>query len=152
MKGLKIEKAKPSNVIDIYALLQEAQKEGILPGKPTPRELKSYYIRTLLQTVGGPGHIYFLAKRGRGYLGFVHAFIAASQWTGVASHVVVNYIYVVGKRRKNGIGKKLLDELKKEVQDLGIKRVEFSCPTIQAGDWSKSQGADSKRVIMEVDL
>ncbi len=152
MKGLKIEKAKPSNVIDIYALLQEAVKEGCLVGKPTERQMKSYYFVGLLNEVDHPNHIWFVAKRGRGYLGFVHAVLIPGRWDGQVRSVAVDTVFVTKRRRKNGIGRKLLDEVKKEVQNLEIKRVEFVTPIDQVEMWTKKYSAKTESYIMGVDL
>lgn len=152
MKGLKIERAKPSNAIDIYALLCEAQKEGVLPDKPSERQLKAYYFGGLLREIVSPQHIFFVAKRGRGYLGYAHAFLVPGRWDGVVSRVIVNQVFVVKHRRKNGIGRKLLDELKKQIENIGIKRVEFACPAIQMEYWARERGALATDVIMGVDL
>lgn len=150
MKGLKIERAQPNNVIDIYALMKQAAQEGFLPGRPTERQLKAYYFNHLLNEVGQPNHLYFVAKRGRGYLGYVHAVIL-TKW-GSNPEVLVNQIFVTEKRRKNGIGRKLLDELKKQVENLGIRRIEFACPPDQVEYWSKERKAQPVRIIMGVDL
>lgn len=152
MKGLKIEKAKPSNAIDIYALLTSGQKEGLLPGKPSERQLKSYYFGRLLSELGAPGHIWFIAKRGRGYLGFAHAVLLPDRWDGLVGSVFVDLVFVVQNRRKLGVGRKLLDEIKKEVENLGIKKIEFVCPADQAQYWSKERSANTKQVLMEVNL
>lgn len=150
MKGLKIDFAKPSNAIDIYALLKEAAKEGLLAGKPSERQLKAYYFTHLLPEVGAPGQLYLVAKRGRGYLGFLHASLI-TKW-GTSHEVVVHQIFVVKHRRKNGVGRKLLDELQKQVENLGIKRIEFACPLDQVEYWAKERKAKSSQAIMGVDL
>lgn len=150
MKGLKIERAKPSNAIDIYALLKQAMEEGVLPGKPTERQIKAYYFTGLINDVANPTSIYLVAKRGRGYLGFLHATIL-TKW-GTNHEVLVTQIYVTKNRRKNGIGRKLLDELKKQVENLGIRRIEFACPLDQVEYWAKERGAKPVQTIMGVDL
>ncbi len=152
MKGLKIERAKPSNSIDIYALLSAAQKEGILPEKPTERELKSYYFSRLLNEIASPGHFFFLAKRGRGYLGYAHGFILPGRWGQSMTMAVIDHVFVVKNRRKLGIGRKLLDEMKKEIENTGIKRIVFSCPLDQVEYWGKARGATAFRSLMEVNL
>ncbi len=152
MKGLKIEKAKPSNAIDIFALLSQGQKEGLLPGKPSERQLKSYYFGRLLSDLGAPGHLWVMAKRGRGYLGFAHAKVQPGIWDAQVSSVTIDLIFVVPNRRKNGIGRKLLDEIVKEVENLGIKRIEFVCPPEQVEYWQKARKATVVKVGMGVNL
>lgn len=152
MKGLKIEKAKPSNAIDIFALLSAGQKEGILPGKPSERQLKSYYFSRLLSDLGAPGHLWFMGKRGRGYIGFAHAKVQPGRWDGQVSSVTIDLVYVVANRRKHGVGKKLLDEIVKEVENLGIKQIELTCPPEQVQYWAKSLKAQPARIVMGVSL
>lgn len=152
MKGLKIDKAKPSNAIDIFALLNAGVKEGILPEKPTDRQMKSYYFSSLLRDIGAPGHIWLVARRGRGYLGFAHAYVRPGRWDGQVTSVFVDLVFVVKHRRKLGVGLKLVDEVKKEVENLGIKRIEFSCPPDQMQYWSKARSANAFQVVMGVDL
>lgn len=149
MKGLKIEKAKPSNSIDIYALIKAEREEGLIPNL-SDRMLKQYYFSALLNQLADHRHLFFIAKRGRGYLGYVHAVIVPDKWGSF--FVGVDSIFVVKHRRKNGVGRKLLDELKKEVQNIGIKRIEFACPLDQVEYWSKERKAKHSQAIMEVNL
>lgn len=149
MKGLKIEKARPSNSIDIYALMKSAREEGLI-GSPSERQLKVYYFSALLNQLADHRHIFYIAKRGRGYLGYVHAVIVPNQWGEY--RVVVDSIFVVKHRRKLGIGRKLLDDMVKEVQNIDIKRIEFACPLDQVEYWSKERKAKQVKVLMEVDL
>lgn len=150
MKGLKIERAKPSNAIDIHALLKLAAQEGLLPGRPTDNQLKTFYFTTLLSDMTNPNSIYLVAKRGRGYLGFCHAMVL-TKW-GTSHEVLISQIFVTKNRRKNGIGRKLLDELKKQVENLGIRRIEFACPLDQVEYWAKERVAKPVQTIMGVDL
>lgn len=149
MKGLRIERAKPSNAIDIYALLKDMASEGLIHDKPSDRALKAYYFGSLLDELASPGHMFFVAKRGRGYLGFVHGMFI-SPWGN--TKFIVNHLFVVKHRRKMGIGKKLLDALKKEIENNNVKRVEFSCPIDQKEYWEKKRKAQEIEIIMGVDL
>ena len=151
MKGLKIERAKPSNVIDIYALLKAAVPEKILPGAPSERQIKAYYPM-LLRELASQNHLFYVAKRGRGYLGFAHAVLIPGRWDGIQNQVIVDLVYVSEHRRKHGIGRKLLDEIKKEVENMGITKVAFSCPLIQMSYWEKERNAKAIQIEMEVNL
>ena len=152
MKGLKIDRARPSNAIDIYALLKEAQKERVLYGDPSERQLQSYFFGGLIAELSSPLHLFFVAKRGRGFLGFVHAVLIPGRWDGFISHAVIDTIFVTKKRRKNGIGRKLLDDLKKEVENIGIKRLEFLASDPELEYWAKERGAAKIKNLAGVDL
>lgn len=127
MKGLKIERAKPSNAIDIYALLKQASEEGAWAhDNPNEKQLEQYYFDGLiLRDLPSPHHFFYLAKRGRGFLGVLHAFVLPRRWDGYIDRIFVDLLFVPEKRRKKGIGKKLIDELMKEADNMNIKRIEF---------------------------
>lgn len=127
MKGLKIERATPSNAIDIYALYKQAAKEKVWShDNPTDKQLEQYYFQTMiLRDLPSPHHFFYLAKRGRGFLGVLHAFVLPRRWDGHVDRLFVDIIYVTEKRRKMGIGKKLIEELKKQADNMNIKRIEF---------------------------
>lgn len=152
LKGLKVERAKPSNAIDIFALLGNAAKEGVLEGKPNERQMKNYYFTGLLQELSDPLHLWLLARRGRGYVGFLHAVLLPGRWDGGVNHAALDLVFVPKEKRKRGIGRKLLEELKKEVENMGIKRIEFVCPGDQAEKWQKEYGAKVHQYLMGVDL
>jgi GNAT superfamily N-acetyltransferase len=111
MKGVTVELAKESNLIDVYALVKKAAKEGCYSEMPTDEELKKHYIQ-IYNKLRMPGHFIFLAKRSRGYVGFLHAYMVPGRWDGTIDTIMVDMIYVVEKRRKNGIGLKLVKAIK----------------------------------------
>lgn len=150
MKGLKIIRAQPSNAIDIYPLMEKAAKEGVFLDIPKERDIKNQYFRTL-DELKSPYHFWFLALRGRGYLGYLHAVAIPSRWTGEVDHMLVDVVYVADHRRKNGIGKKLIEELKREAENVGIRRIEFICEDAQIEMWEK-YGAKKTRNLMRVTL
>lgn len=151
MKGLKVERARPSNAIDIYSLLAEGAKDGSLSNKPSQRQLRTYYFNGLIHQLAAPGHLWFIARRGRGFIGFLHAILLPSPWDGQIEKIGINLVFVAKKRRKMGVGRKLIEELKKEAENMGIKRLEFSCPIEQSSEWEKL-GAAASQVQMGVDL
>ena len=150
MKGLKVIRAQPSNAIDIYPLFEKAAKEGVFQDVPKEKDIKNQYFKTL-DELKSPYHFWYLALRGRGFLGYIHAIAIPSRWTGVFDHMVVDVCYVAEHRRKNGIGKKLIEELKKEAENIGIRRIEFICPDEQIDMWKK-YGAAKSRNLMRVTL
>lgn len=150
MKGLKVMRAQPSNAIDVYPLLEKAAKEGVFFDIPKDKDIKNQYFKTL-DELKSPYHFWYLAMRGRGYLGFVHAVAVPSRWTGQFEHMIVDAIYVADHRRKMGIGKMLIQELKQEAENIGIRRIEFVCSDEQIDMWKKS-GAAKTRNLMRVEL
>ena len=150
MKGLKIIRAMPSNAIDVHPLFEKAAKEGIYGEVPKDKEIKNQYFKTL-DELKSPYHLYYLAQRGRGFFGFVHAVVIPGRWTGAADHMYVDAIYVTPGKRKNGIGRKLIEELRKEAENIGIRRVEFSCSEEQIKYWEKV-GAKKINVLMRMSL
>lgn len=152
MKGLKIHRAQPSNSIDIYALMKEAQKEGVLYGRPSERQVQNYYFSSLINELCHPLHFWFMARRGRGFLGFVHGICVPGRWDGSVEMMIVDLVFVTKNRRKSGIGRKLLDELRKEAQNIGIKRLEFLSSDGQQAYWEKERGALKIQNLMGVTL
>jgi GNAT superfamily N-acetyltransferase len=150
VKGLKIYRAKVSNAIDIYALLKEANKEGVLPEKPSERLLQQYYFTGLLQELQNPYHLWFIGRRGRGFLGLVHGILAPNRWGGAPDLVGIDLIFVTKNRRKSGIGRKLLDEVKKEAENIGITHFEFLSTDEQVVYWEKERGAKKVLNLMRV--
>lgn len=151
MKGLTVIRAMPSNAIDIYPLLEQAAKEGVFDDSPTGRDLKNYYFN-LLNELKSDFHFWYLAKRGRGFLGFLHAVAMPRRWDGQISSLFIDTVFVVENRRKMGIGRKLIDELMKDADHIGIKRFEFASPEDQTEHWVKELKAKKSKVAMRVDL
>lgn len=148
MKGLKIIKAEPSNAIDLYPLIKEAAKEQAFLDNPGDRQIKIYYFKGLLNEVSSGFHIWHLARRGRGYLGYVHGIVVPGRWVGEIETLVIDMVYVVKNRRKGGIGRKLIDEIVKEAESIGIKRVEFTCSDAQVEYWMKERKAAKLSNVM----
>lgn len=150
MKGLKVLRAQPSNAIDIYALLKEAQKEGKLYGSPSEKQLQQFFFSGLINELCSPHHIWLLGRRGRGFLGLVHAIIPPGRWDGRLEYLAVELVFVTKNRRKNGIGRKLLDELQIQAQNMGIKRFEFLISEEERAYWEKERGAKKLLNVMGV--
>lgn len=153
MKGLKIFKAKPSNAIDIYALLKQAVQEGVYPDpQPTKKQLQQFYLGHLLQHhLPSPFHFYYLAKRGRGFLGFLHAVAAPNYWDGSFDSLFIELLFVSEKYRKKGVAKKLLETLRKESEDMNIKRLDLFSKDHNLDYWKK-QGAKRTTNAMRIEL
>lgn len=155
MKGLTIVRAAPSNAIDIYALLKDASEDMAFPagGSPTDKQREHYYCSgTLFNELASPYHVWILAKRGRGFLGYVHAFAIPGRWDGKIETLAVDLTYVVKKRREMGVGRKLIEALKKEAENMGVKHIEFLADEKTKSFWSKSFGAKKLSNFMRATL
>lgn len=154
MKGVVIERALPGNAIDLMPLVLEAIKAGVFTGPlPSQSEIKNQWYWTLLtQELPNPLHKYYLAKRGRGYLGYLHAVFIPNRWTGKIDSVFVDAVYVIEKRRKNGIGRKLINALIDEAEKVGIKRFDFMVADNQIEYWMKTRNAKKITNLMRVEL
>ena len=152
VKGLKVFRAQPNNAIDIYPLIISAAKDECYIDSPKERDLKTYYFQGLLRELASDYHLWFLARRGRGFLGFVHGIIIPGRWNGQIDTLLVDMVYVMQSRRKNGIAKKLIDEILKEAENIGVRRVEFFCFDSQVEYWAKERKAKKISNIMRVDL
>jgi len=153
MKGLKVKEALLGNAIDIYALLKEAVKEGIYPKDQTPnqRELEHYYLTGLLSEMRNPTHKYYIAQRGRGFLGYAHLVIMPDRWNRKELSILIETVFVVKKRRKMGIGKALIDEIKKLAQDNGIKNIVLLGKDDMLGYWEQ-QGAEKLSNYLRIEV
>lgn len=150
MKGCVVERAKASNTIDLYPLILKAVKEGLYPGPaPSEKVMKDFYFNLLTKELPSEFHFYYLAKRGRGYLGYLHAIPVPNRFDGSVSTFFVEILYVVEKRRKMGVGKKLITALKKDAENMGIKNFEFVCSDAQIEHWEKD-GAKKFSNMMRV--
>lgn len=154
MKGLKIERAQSSNAIDIYALLKAAAEERVFPDhNPSAKQLQQYYFQKLIPTeIINPCHFWYLAKRGRGFLGLLHAFMVPSRWDGEIDRIFVDLVYVTENRRDRGIARAMLDKLKSDAGDLGINKFEFLAENKVEPKWAKDWGATKVSNYMRVEL
>lgn len=154
MKGLKVERAQPSNAIDIYALLKLAAEDGAFHEQtPSSKQLQQYYFQKLIPfEVMTPSHFWYLAKRGRGFLGLLHAFIVPGRWDGEINTIYVDLVYVVEHRRNRGIAKELLKKLKEDAEDIGIKKFEFLAVDKVQEKWVKDWKATKISNYMRVEL
>lgn len=153
MKGLKIIRAEPSNAIDIYALLSKALKEKVYPGtQPSARQLQNFYLNVLLQQhLVSPFHYYFLARRGRGYLGFIHGMLIPSYWDGSVESMFIELLFVAEKHRKKGVARKLLETLNKQTENIGVKKVDLCAVDSNLKFWGK-HGAIKVTNTMRIEL
>lgn len=154
IKGCKIKKAQLDNCIDIYALLKDAVKEGIHPdgeGPPDERSMKQYYISGLLEEMRSPNHLYWIAARGRGYLGYLHAIVMPDVWTLSKWHMLIEMVYVKEKRRKNGIGKGLIEEAKKFAKENNIEKIVLLGKDDMLPYWEK-QGATKLSNYLRIEV
>lgn len=149
MKGLVVERAKPNNAIEVYPLIREALKAGIITGQaPSEKTLKEFYYRLLMDELPHPGQFYYLARRSRGFLGLLHAVIVPNRWDRNTYSIFVDFVFVKEKRRKYGVGRKMLDALMNDALAIGIREFEFACPEDQVEYWSKERKAVKQSALM----
>lgn len=152
MKGLKILKALPSNAIDLYPMMVDAAAEGVYIDGPRGRELRNYYFGGLLKELASDYHFWFLARRGRGFLGYIHGVVIPGRWNGNFDTLAVDMVFVTKHRRKNGIAKKLIDEIIKEAENIGVTKIDFICPESQVEHWMKTRKAAKVANLMRINL
>lgn len=148
MRGIIIERATPSNILDVFALFKESVKEGNL-GKWTPEQMKEYYW-ALLNELADPHQLILLAKRGRTYWGYSHGSLGFRP-SGTARVIFIRSVFVVGKKRKMGIGKQLIEHARGLCQKMGINTAEFMCDDNQVEYWSKKVRAVKKKNFMVIE-
>lgn len=126
-KGVKIERAMPSNLIDIYALVKMAHKEGkLMQPAPSEADIGKYYMH-LLDLLADPGHNFFyIAKKGRMFLGYVQLRLSFRN-LGPSPIMAITNLYVIPKKRKLGVGRALFKHGIEELKKAGIGRFEFLC-------------------------
>lgn len=150
MKGVTVVRASASNAIDVFPLIRQAAKEGVFPDTPSDAQLKEYYLR-LIQELVQPHHFFYLARRGRGFLGVLHAIVIPGRWDGRPDTMYVDVVYIgQSKNRKMGVGKKLLDQLAKDAEEIGIKKFEFLSKDELVDYWCKKRKAQKISNLMRV--
>ena len=153
MKGLVVERARPSNAIDVFPLIKQAAEAGVFhDARPTEKMLKSFYFKLLTEQLPSEFHFYYLGRRSRGYLGLLHAFVVPGRWDGRIDTMYIDLLFTVEKRRKMGVGQKLLDQLLADAENLGIKNFEFLVPDDQVEYWKKKRQAKKASNLMRVSL
>lgn len=149
MKGVKVERALPGNILDYYGLLKQAAKEGAFHHpKYSELDLKNDYFN-ILDDLGRPENIVFLARKGRMILGFISGSLVKRRANGKIL-VSINMIYVLSKRRKMGIGKQLSSHFFAELSKVGINSFEFICPDSMLEYFSDKWGAKRISNLMVV--
>lgn len=153
LKGVVIQRALPENLIDVYALVKEASKEGLFkPFTPTPQEMLSYsYVRGgLADELGSPHSLIYLAKRGRGFFGYIHAQLVFRPLINKYT-CMLNTVYIVPKKRKLGIGRALITRLKEDCKRMGIGSLELLCEDEMVPYYEKQSGKKERNLmVMEI--
>lgn len=149
MKGLKILEAEPSNAFDIYCLLK-GHEDAFGAEIPKGQQLKEYSLTTLPMEIASAQHKWFVARRGKHFFGCAHAIVVPGRWGGI--YLLVDLVYVVEKRRKYGIGKKLIEEIKEWAETNNINIVHFFAGSEENEKYSEKLGAKKKAAYMEVRL
>jgi GNAT superfamily N-acetyltransferase len=151
MKGVNIIRAQPSNTIDVYDLYKKAFGEGVFAyPQPSQNQIKNYHW-LLLEELNAPQNIIFLARKGRAYLGLVHGTIVPKVFGKHQYICFIKMVYVADKRRKLGIGRELVSELKTLCKNMGVSAFEFMCEDNQVDYWAKEQKAQKKYNFMVVE-
>lgn len=149
----QIERAKPSNILDIYALFKKAAKEGIYPEILNEDNIKDYYFRMCDPMNGelvNPYHVFLLARRGRQYLGYLHAYMTSKPKSN-KNVMFLELIYIDPKKRKLGVAKQLLDQFLGDCKKMKIPSIELLCKDELVPYWSKKKAVKTCNA-MRIDL
>lgn len=142
MKGVKIIRARPSNVLDAYDLYKKAHREGVLRHpQPTEEDLKEYYF-VLLEELAQPTNVLLLAQKGRQFLGMIHMTVNFRPVGRQKLTAFVKAAYVIQSKRKLGVGKQLADAAMSFCRQSRIQSIEFLCDDKMLEFWSKKRGAE----------
>jgi GNAT superfamily N-acetyltransferase len=153
MKGLKVIEAEPSNNLDIYAILKSAIKDKVWGDQnPTDKQLKDWHFLSLIQEIVREDQVWLLARRGKHYFGCAHAVKRPGRWPGDTRKVWVDLVYVEEKKRKYGIGKKLIDGIIKWAEEENIKEFYFFAEEGLDKTWQKKRKAKKISNYMKVVL
>jgi GNAT superfamily N-acetyltransferase len=136
MRGVKFERAKPSNILDVYALVKQAHKEdAFVHPKPTLEQVQAMYF-DLLDALAGPTTAIFLARKGKSIVGMVQVTVSFRK-VGPSPIGVIAFLYVIPKRRKLGIGRELMRHAIAELKKAGVPSFEFFCKDELVGYYNK---------------
>jgi len=153
IKGVKVERAKPSNIVDITAMVREYAKEskGIkLYPIYTDADVEEYTFHAL-EAIKSPNNIYLLARRGRSYWGFVHGRVYRRPYGSPVLCMYVEMLHVLKAKRKLGVGNLLADSIEKEARKLGVGAIELMCKDELIKKW-ESHGAKKRFTFMSKEL
>ena len=137
MKGIKIERAKPSNCVDIYALYSEFYKEfsdKIYP-KIGKRERENYYCSLIEWLKPTSNCMFYLARKGRRYVGFIHSQCYINPFGQFEMNTLS--CFVQKGKRKLGIGKDLAEKTIEEAKNIGISVIKLNCQDNLLEQWGK---------------
>lgn len=150
LSGMKVIRARPSNILDCYDIYKRIWKESFYVPQLDENQQKDYYW-LLLEELANPNHLVLLIQRGTRYLGMVHAIIAPAV-AGRKPSIFVKTIYVLDSKRKRGGGKLLLDELVFLAGRFGIKNFDFLCSDELVEYWAKKRKAKKLANLMAVEV
>lgn len=153
MKGVKPKRATLEHAVDVYKMFKTANNEGIFPAdqEPTDKQIKSYYF-SLLNELVDPMHFWYVAQRGRGFVGFLHAVAMPNRWDPtMVDTLLLDLIHVNQSKRKSGIGKKMLDLFISEAKSLGVKQIVLLGQDHVVDYWQK-QDAEKLSNYMRIKL
>jgi L-amino acid N-acyltransferase YncA len=150
MKGVKIERALPGNVLDVYALFKEAASQGFVYPQPTETQIKEHYF-ALLELLKNPYNIILLARRGRAYYGYAQASFMLRPF-GQQKVIMVHTIFVTKNKRGLGIGRQMTDEIVVTAKKLGVSTIEGMCDDNNIVRFDKKYKAQKKLNFLSVEI
>jgi hypothetical protein len=142
MKGVKLERAVPSNFADIHILYKEAyaEKAGL---KAWPKYSKVDIDNasfTNIQDLANPNVICFMARRGKKYIGFILGKVLERQLGSPRYYMFVTLCYITKTKRKLGIGNCLTEKIIEYSRNLGLGSIEIMCNDELVDHWKKYEG------------
>ena len=143
IKGVRIEKALPSNFADLLILYKEAytEKAGL---KPWPhlslQDLKEAAFNNI-QELAQPNVVCFLARRGKKYVGFIFGRIIERRVGSPKHSMFVEMCFITKTKRKLGIGDCLAKKMLELSSNLGLGSIEIMCNDELKDKWLKYGGA-----------
>jgi GNAT superfamily N-acetyltransferase len=138
-KGIKIERATPGNILDVYALYKLALEENDLVQrywKLSRPQMQQFYFQ-VLEWLGDPMHIIMLARRGKSYWGVMHGILAPSTFRPGQYLLNIPTAFILKDRRKLGIGAGLAEAMEEEAQRLGVSHITLLCKDELVSKWTK---------------
>lgn len=149
VKGVKFLRAKPGDILDVYAFYKQALKEGVLDPVPSERQFDDMYWETLNE-LAMPEVFYILAYRGRACVGMAKVNVIFRK-VGPGPIGGISMVYVNPKKRKLGIGRELMKTAISSLKKLGIARFEFHCKDELVEYYQKICGAKKTYNYMVVE-
>ena len=141
IKGVKIERAAPSNIIEVFRFYKQYYEEfgEAKSGKMkiTKADMTDFYFKLLYEFLPDPSHVIYLARRGKAYWGIIHAQIVSKPMLGSPMALFIHTVFIRKGKRKLGVGSKLADKIEEDAVNLNAKTIEFMCRDNLVEKWEK---------------